>query len=111
VGVSSLIGAPESVRTQGVAAVTLDQARAQLALVLEAQDRCTSDHAYWGHEGQRAYWVAVVDVLTAAAITGPDDLPDVELPSGGGIVMDSCSRLEAFGRQVLELARQQSGGA
>lgn len=107
VGLTSLIGAPNSISVERAGTGTaLAEAQNKLAAAKAAQDACRSDAAYWGYEGQVAFWRCVVDLLKAAEITGPDNLPDVNLPDlEGGIVMDLCGRLEGFGRTVLCAAK------
>ena len=110
VGVTSLlaatIGGGDFRSVSGSAAgssATLADAEAQLRHVRDAQNACQSDAAYWGYQGQASYWSAVVDVLKAAAITGPDSLPDIPAPDHDGphALMDHCSIIERFGRNML----------
>lgn len=108
VGRTSLIGAPDSVDPIGASpgTLTLEGAREKLAAVKEAQDSARSDAAYWGYEGQRAYWACVESLLEAAEITGPDNLPDVPIPDvSAHVVMDAAFHLENFGAEVLKRAR------
>jgi hypothetical protein len=106
IGFSSLLGAPGSVSSRQELNPTLEQAQAQLDKVLTAQRNCQSDYAYWGYEGQKAYWRCLVDLCKAAEITGPDNLPDVALPKlEGQIVMSACGNMESFGRAVLAAAK------
>ena len=108
VGVTSLIAAPESVADRPSEIPTLETAQARLAELTEAQLKCGSGAAWWGYEGQLAYWRSFVNLLHAAAITGPDDLPDVPLPGQGGVVMDNMATMERFGNEVLKRAKAQS---
>jgi hypothetical protein len=48
-----------------------------------------------------------VNILEAAEITGPDNLPDVHYDDSPGVVMDLCARQENFGKDVLLAARRQ----
>lgn len=108
VGLSSAIGAPGSVRTTGARAnqVTLGGAAEALAHAEASQQAARSDAAYWGYQGQVSYWRAVVNLLKAAEITGPDDLPDIEPDFLGRtqVVMDACSSMERWSEQVLRAA-------
>lgn len=110
VGMTSLIAAPSSISDERATPsdeVTglLEYSASQLAKVQEAQDNAQSDAAYWGYEGQRAYWQAVVYIAQAAEKVGPDNLPDVEAPDlSNGVVMDLCARMERWGKQILEAA-------
>lgn len=108
VGLTSLVYAPESIRTNQIDTqrITLGGAYEALAHTEERQKNCGSDAAYWGWEGQRAYWQAVVYLLEAAAITGPDSLPDVALPDlSNKVVMDAAYYMEKFGKEVLTKAK------
>lgn len=109
VGLSSLIGAPSSVRGIGADAdrVTLGGAREALAHVEAQMIAATSDAAYWGYQGQVSYWRAVVKLYEAAELTGPDDLPDIEpdFLEGDHVVMDLCHRMETWAGWVLDAAK------
>jgi len=87
---------------------SLKDARNELEKVLAAQEVCGSDWAWWGYEGDKAYWRCLIYLLEAAEITGPDNLPEVKLPPLDGIVMDNCSEIERFGKAVLSKARVQT---
>lgn len=107
VGLSSAIGAPESVSGAGLTGIpTLEQAKARLSHFQERQDTCTSDYAYWGYAGQVSFWKVVVNLLDAAALVGPEHLPDVPLPARDGVVMDNMAALERFGAEVLRRAEE-----
>lgn len=84
---------------------SLPEAREKLAHFQQAQRDCKSDAAYWGYMGDVSYWTAVIALLEAAEITGPDQLPDVQFDDRPGVVMDMCARQERFGLEVLRLAR------
>ncbi len=86
---------------------SLIAARDKLAAIQKAQDNCGSDWAYWGYEGELAYWRAVVSLLEAAELVGADKLPDVPAPRTDGVVMDVCAHVERFGNEVLTLAKKQ----
>lgn len=108
VGLSSLIGAPESVRAEGAQAeqVTLGGAREALAHAEHMQAGALSDYAYWGYQGQVSYWRAVVSLLEAAEITGPDNLPEIAptFLDGNHVVMDLCHHMETWARSVRDAA-------
>ena len=110
VGLSSLIGAPESVRFGGASSerVNLGGAREALAHAEALQRDAKSDAAYWGYVGQVAYWRCVVALLEAAEITGPDDLPDIppDFLDRNQVVMDAAWSMEQWGRAVLDAARE-----
>lgn len=93
------------IRDQSAVGVGLEEARSNLAKVKEMQSNCGSDWAWWGYEGDVAYWSCVISLLEAAELVGPDNLPDVEAPSTDGVVMDVQSNVEGFGRKVLQLAK------
>jgi hypothetical protein len=102
------IGAPETLGVKAVTLPTLEQAEAALDTAEKAQDNAGSDYAYWGYEGQRSYWACMVSLLKAAAITGPDNLPDVPVPDfSGDVVMDAAYHMEQFGERVLRLAQHK----
>lgn len=84
---------------------SLTEARARLADVTQSQHDCKSDWAYWGYQGDISYWTAVIALLEAAEITGPDALPDIPYKSKAGVVMDICAEQERYGRRVLEAAK------
>lgn len=105
VGLSSLIGAPESVSSRQAEGPSLDAARTRLAALKKAMDHATSDYSYWGYAGQHSYWTAVVDILEAAELVGNDRLPDVPAPETGGVVMDSMAQIESYGRAILDAAK------
>lgn len=90
---------------------SLAEARAKLEQVKHAQEVCNSDWAYWGLQGDISYWTAIVSILEAAAITGPEALPDLPFEAKAGIVMDACAEQEAYGRKLLELAKAQARSA
>ena len=107
VGFSSLIGAPGSVSEERIVGADLQNAIKKLAEIKDAQKNCGSDYAYWGYEGQRAYWSAVVDILQAAELVGNDNLPDVPPPdTEGKVVMDACWYIQKYGRDILEKAEE-----
>lgn len=107
VGFSSLIGAPESVSTEKIVDIDLQEAMKTLEKIKDAQKNCGSDYAYWGYEGQRSYWSTVVNILQAAKIVGSDNLPDVPPPdTEGKVVMDACWYIEKYGRDILEKAEE-----
>jgi hypothetical protein len=109
-GLTSAIAAPESVAARGPAApVSLASARAERDGLIRARDASTSDAAYWGYVGQIAYWRAVVSLLEAVELVGPDNLPDVEPPDQDGVVMDNAARLQEWGDEVLARAREAAG--
>lgn len=101
-------GDTDSIRTQSAVGASLEAARSKLEDVETAQQNCGSDWAYWGFEGDRAYWSAVVSILEAAELVGSDNLPDVDAPRTDGVVMDVCSRVQNFGREVLRLAKESA---
>lgn len=108
VGLTSMIGAPDSVRLGQIDPnhITFGGAHEALANIKDLQDNCGSDAAYWGYEGQRAYWQTAVYLFEAAKITSPENLPDVALPDlSNTVVMDACYHMEQFGKQVLEAAQ------
>ena len=84
----------------------LSEARAKLAQYQKLQNECQSDWAYWGYQGDISYWSAVADLLEAAEITGPDNLPDIHYDDRPGVVMDMCGRQEDFGKAVLAAAKR-----
>lgn len=85
--------------------VSLAAAREHLAARKHAQEHCESDWAYWGYEGEIAYWNAVVNVLEAAELVGADKLPDIPAPRTDGVLMDVCSYVERYGQAVLAAAK------
>lgn len=86
----------------------LEAAKAELAKVQKFQAEATSDAAYWGYMGDVSYWRAVVNLITAADLVGPDNLPDIPAPEPGGVVMDVCAKIERWGAAVLAEAQKRS---
>lgn len=84
---------------------SLPDARKKLEDYKQAMFNAKSDAAYWGYMGDVSYWTAVVALLEAAEIVGPDNLPDVAYDETPGVVMDMCARQERFGQEVLRLSR------
>ena len=114
VGLTSLIGAPESVRSGGAKGVevTLGGAREALAHASHQQNNARSDAAYWGYQGQVSYWRAVVSLLEATEITGRDHLPDVPMPDlSNRVVMDATYLMEQWAESVLAAAQAGSPNA
>ncbi len=108
IGVSSLIGAPNSISSQLYGKEGLDKAKQKLQDIITAQDNCQSDYAYWGYEGQKSYWRAVVNILEASQLVGEDNLPDVAPPdTSNSVVMDACSKIENYGEKILNLTKTQ----
>ena len=101
-------GDARSVQPQSGDGLDVEQAKAKLAAVREAQRTCGSDWAYWGYEGDIAYWTAVVSILEAVALIGPDNLPDVPAPPTQGVVMDLCGKVVRYGAEVLLLAKERA---
>lgn len=100
--------------SQATADVTVEQAEAKLASVTESQNQATSDATWWGWDSQRAYWSCVVNLLKAAAITGPDEMPPVLPPVSlvrGGMLMDMNFEMEEWGKAVLARAEETKAGA
>ena len=109
-GVTSMIagvmaGDFDPIREQNASGVALEEARNRLKKIKESQANCKSDWAFWGYEGDKAYWQATIFILEAAEITGPENLPEIEAPSGRGVVMDVCHQVEQFGVQMLKAAK------
>lgn len=94
--------------TREDAAIALAGARDELARQEKGQTEATSDAGYWAYQGAISYWKCVADILEAATITGPDSLPDVAIPSGGGVLMDLCAQLERFGKTVVTKAKENA---
>lgn len=108
VGLSSLIGAPESVASSIAhthVGIVADKAREKLAEAKRLTAAAPSDYAYWGYAAQVSYWQMVCHLMEAAELVGPDNLPDVPLPGSDGIVMDLMAQQERFGREVLARAK------
>src|SRR5438105_143504 len=81
-------GDARSIEDQNALGKGRADAEAALAKAQKAQNECKSDAAYWGYMGDVCYWRAVVNIIKAAELVGPDNLPDVPLPQWGGVVMD-----------------------
>ena len=116
-GITSVIagvmsGNFDPIREQSGAESSLLGARAKLAAARNAQQNCGSDWAFWGYEGDIAYWEAVVNILEAAEITGADNLPNMPpLDDRPAVVMDMCDRVRQYGIEILRIARNSSGHA
>lgn len=110
--VEALLGGDkDSIKDQSAVGKSLVEAEAELARVRKAQTECKSDAAYWGYQGDASYWSAVVNLLKAADLVGPDDMPDIEFTKWGGVVMDECSKVEDFGRRMLIAATEKKKSA
>lgn len=99
----------DPVREQSAVDLSLIEAQQKLEDAEKAQRDCTSDWAYWGYQGDVSYWKAVVDILTAANLMEGEDLPDVPAPKLGGVVMDDCSKVQKYGRNILTAAKTYKG--
>lgn len=106
-----LDGDLSSAKRREIVGTSLKDARDHLEAVRKAQSECKSDYAFWGYEGEKAAWEAAVKILEAAEIVGPDDLPDVPLEMGGGVVMDECAKLDRWSAEVLRLAKHREAAA
>jgi len=95
------------VQEQNAIGKSLTEAKEQLRHYENLQANATSDWAWWGYAGDVVYWDCVVNLLKAAEITGPDNLPFVPFPNMDGVVMDVQSRLQKWGRQVYNLASEK----
>jgi len=110
-GVTTLIsgllsGDFDSVFHKDAVGKSLGEVEDMLAGVRRQQRDCASDAAWWGYNGEIAYLAAVRDLLKAAEITGPDNLPDVDIPDlSAGIVMDLQAKVTRFGAEVLKQAK------
>lgn len=93
------------VNPQKQIAGSIEEAEAQLQGARRGMKNPSSDWAYWGYAGQAAYWSCVKDILEAASIVGPDNLPDVQAPSTNGAVMDVQSNMIDYGQKILALAK------
>jgi len=112
-GVSTIIAAFvekdfDSVQAQNAVGMSRKQAEENLKKSIHLKEHCTSDWAYWGYAGDVAYWKTAVNLLRAAELVGPDNLPDVPIPDMAGVVMDVQWKLEQFGEQVLKQAQELS---
>lgn len=81
--------------------------KAKIKAYTQQLNDCKSDWAYWGILGDLTYWEAIGDILEAAKIVGPDNLPNVAAPELGGVVMDSIGRVGDFGKEILRRAKQE----
>jgi len=71
-------------------------------------DTADTDLKYWQYLGWKAFWRASNCLHKAAALTGPDNLPEVPLPRHNGPVMDMIDELERFGVEVWTTALKYS---
>lgn len=86
----------------------LDQAKDKLQEAQEKQQNCGSDYAYWGYEGQIAYWRSVVNLLEAAKVAGSEDLPGhYRVPEFKGVVMDVCAKMETWSQNILDRVKKE----
>lgn len=89
--------------------LSAEEAQAELSRATDLVDAADNDAIYWSRAGDKAYWSAIVNLHKAAAITGEDNLPDVEVPDLRNAPVMSCiGQLEEFGRKVLQLAREKA---
>lgn len=79
----------------------LEVAGARLEDRREAQRNCGSDWAYWGYEGEIGYLKSVVALAEAAEKVGADNLPEIEGPKQGGVLMDCIAHQIRWANAVL----------
>jgi len=113
-GVTTMIGALLSGDSKPVhhskgEKVPLKIAEAKLADLIEKQNNCGSDWAWWGYNGEIVYWKALVCILKAAKITGNDNLPDIDTPkyNANSAVMDLQGQVEGYGKRILLAAQRK----
>jgi hypothetical protein len=88
-----------------------DMLAAKIREYEESQRDCGSDAAWWAWEGRIAFLLCLRDLLRAAVLTGPDNLPDLPLPETTGMVMVVYEQMRKFGTDVLmEATRSTKGG-
>lgn len=78
-----------------------EAAKTRLEERREAQRNCGSDWAYWGYEGEIGYLESVVALAEAAEKVGADNLPDIEGPKQGGVLMDCIAHQTRWANAVL----------
>lgn len=105
---SFMSGDNSSIKSIDVTQKNVEELEKELQKVKDQQDNCGSDWAWWGYEGTISTLKASVNLLKAAAIVGADNLPDVELPSRDGVVMDIQANIVEFGEKVYREAVKQS---
>jgi len=97
-------------RAEGALAVSLEEAEEHLAIATKATESAKSDLGYWSNLGVQTGWQVAVNLLKAAQITGPDNLPDIPPPdSEGHVVMDAQGMVTDWSWRVLAEARQEIG--
>lgn len=85
-----------------------EKAKQEVAKWKQALNECKSDWAYWSILGDLAYWEAIESIYQAAAIVGPDNLPDVPKPNLDGlVVMDCIGKVQQYGNEILNEAKKQ----
>lgn len=91
--------------TAATITTSINEAEERVAELTRQQNGCGSDAAYWGYAGQISYWRATHHILQAAALVGPDDIPDVPPPANAGVLMDIMAQQERYGQAVLQQAK------
>lgn len=86
---------------------TMDEVDEKIAQTKEAKKNCTSDWSYWSILSDLVYWETVKNILLAAEITGPQNLPDMKGLKEGGVVMDAIYNVEQWGISLLKKARSE----
>ena len=85
----------------------LQMAKDKVVAYQKQLDECKSDWSYWSILSDLEYWKCMVNVLEAADITGPDNLPDVPFPNlEGKVVMDAIYENTKFGAAIFAKAKQ-----
>jgi hypothetical protein len=73
----------------------------------EALEHAPNDMVFYGFLGDIAYWETIINLLRAAQLVWPYNLPNVPLPSLEGLTMDLPTIVKKYGEEVLRLAQKQ----
>jgi hypothetical protein len=93
---------------KSVSSTTVSEAQGRIKGLMRIQATATSDAEIEAIVGRITYWRTLIDVLHAADLVGPDNLPDVPVPiQGNADIHKECERLSDFGQSVLRQAKAQ----
>lgn len=83
-------------------------AQAQRDYYRKRKEACTGSDIGWiGYKAHETFWQVVCQIHETAAITGPENLPDLPAPAVDLLSsFDKITRLEQYGEQLLKTAKQ-----
>lgn len=108
--INSTLGYNEIIQHESPAGKTLEEAHAHRDMAIDRMANSNSESEYWNYQGELSAWQAACDVLEAAELVGPDNLPDITYPKKlGPDITSACAQLEGWGQNVLYEAQNRIG--